>query len=121
MKEVEQLCASFLWCGPVLKSSGAKVASSDICRQKNGGMGIRALKEVNIVYRLKIIWRLLSGESLWGRWIKIYLLKKKSFWAVSGKTQMKSWMWKKILKLRETAKPFFKKIDREWSTCFFLV
>lgn len=110
MKEVEQLCASFLWSGPVLKPSGAKVEWSDICRQKNeGGLGIRALKEVNMVYGLKIIWRILSGESLWRRWIKFYLLKKKSFWAVSGKTQVGSWMWKNIMKLRETAKPFYKK------------
>lgn len=103
------MCASFLWSGPVLKTSGAKVAWSDVCKlEDEGGLGIRVLKEVNMVYGLKIIWRLLSGESLWGRWIKTYLLKKKSFWAVSGKTQMGSWMWKKILKLREIAKQFVK-------------
>lgn len=110
MKEVEQMCASFLWSGPNLKATGAKVAWSEVCKlEEEGGLGIRPLKEVNMVYGLKIIWRLLSGESLWGRWIKCYLLKKRSFWAISGKTQMGSWMWKKILKLREVAKRFFMK------------
>ena len=86
------------------------MAWSDIYKLQNeGDLGIRALKEVNMVYGLKIIWRLLTEDSLWGRWIKTYLLKNKNFWTVSGKTQLGSWMWKKILKLRETAKPFFKK------------
>ena len=41
------------------------MAWSDICKLQNeGGLGIRALKEVNMVYGLKIIWRLLTGDSL---------------------------------------------------------
>lgn len=109
VKEVEQLCASFLWSDPVLKSTGAKVAWGDICKLlSEGGLGIRSLKEVNMVYGLKIIWRLLSGESLWGRWVHFYLLKKKCFWAVSGRTQVGSWIWRKTLKLREVARDFFK-------------
>ena len=80
IKEVEQLCASFLWSGPALKSSGAKVAWSEICKPLNeGGLGVRALKEVNTVYGLKLIWWMLAGDSLWGKWIKEYLLKKRSF------------------------------------------
>ena len=66
---------------------GPKVAWQDICKiQDEGGLGIRALKEVNLVYRLKLIWRMLARESLWGKWIKTNLLKKKSLWEVSGKT-----------------------------------
>lgn len=65
MKEVEQLCASFLWTGSVLKSSGAKVNWRDICKLKiEGGLGVRALKEVNTVYGLKLIWRMLVGDSV---------------------------------------------------------
>lgn len=109
MKEVEQLCASFLWSGPALKSTGAKVAWSEICKPLNeGGLGVRALKEVNIVYGLKLIWRMLSGDSLWGKWIKKYLLKKRSFWEVKINSQMGSWMWRKMLKLRDIAKTFYR-------------
>lgn len=96
VKDIEQLCSAFLWSGPDLKSSGAKVAWQDVCKPTNeGGLGIRALKEVNIVYGLKLIWRMLVGYSLWGRWIKNNLLKKKSFWEVSGDTQTGSWIWRK--------------------------
>ena len=109
MKEVEQLCASFLWTGPVLKSSGAKVNWGDICKLNlEGGLGVRALKEVNTVYGLKLIWRMLAGDSLWGKWIKMYLLKKRSFWELKSNSQVGSWMWKKMLKLRVIAKAFYK-------------
>lgn len=48
------------------------------------------------------------GESLWGKWIKVYLLKKKSFWEVKDSIQVGSWMWRKLLRLREVARQFFK-------------
>lgn len=105
MEEVEHLCVSFLWSGPMLKFTGAKVAwkelSKPLCK---GGLGIRRLKEVNMVYGLKLIWRMLSGDSLWGAWIKFYLLKKKCFWEVKNTTQTGSWMWKKLLRLRDVAR-----------------
>lgn len=67
LKEIEQLCSSFLWTGPEQKTTGAKIAWKDICKSKGeGGLGIRALKEVNLLYGLKLIWRMLTGESLWG-------------------------------------------------------
>ena len=45
MKEVEQLCASFLWSSLALKSRGAKVSWRDICKLKSeGGLGIQVLK-----------------------------------------------------------------------------
>ena len=121
IKEVEQLCASFLWTGPELKSTGAKVAWKDICKLKcEGGMGIRALKEVNKVAGLKLIWRLLTWDSLWGKWIKNNLLKRKCFWEVKKNTQAGSWMWRKLLKQRDTAKRFYKKnIGNGRSTSFW--
>lgn len=46
--------------------TGAKVAWKDVCQLKSeGGLGIRALKEVNKVYGLKLIWRMSTGKSLW--------------------------------------------------------
>ena len=110
INEIEQLCSAFPWSGPELKSTEAKVAWQDVCKPINeGGLGIRALKEVNIVYGLKLIWRMLVGDSLWGKWIKSNLLKKKRFWEVSGNTQMGSWIWRKILKVRGIAKTFHMK------------
>lgn len=107
---MEQLCYAFLWTGPELKSTGVKFAWRDVCKVKSeGGLGIRALKEVNKVSGLKLIWRMLTGESLWGRWIKANLSRKKSFWEVNTKMQSRSWMWRKMLKLRDVAKSFYMK------------
>ncbi|XP_056847425.1 uncharacterized protein LOC108829696 [Raphanus sativus] len=121
VKEVEKLCASFLWSGPSLKSAGAKVAWKDICKPKEeGGLGIRDLKEVNVVYGLKIIWRLLSGDSLWGKWIKSYLLKRNNFGEVKISTQGGSWIWRKVLKLRHIAKEFYRvEVGNCWNTSFW--
>lgn len=78
IKEVDKICSAFLWFGPSLNSTGAKVAWRDICTDKSeGGLGIRKLKEVNMVYGLKLVWRMLSGISLWGKWVKGNLFKKK--------------------------------------------
>ena len=46
IKEVEHLCASFLWSGPELKSTGAKIAWRDICKLKNEGLGIKLSKKL---------------------------------------------------------------------------
>ena len=109
-KKIEQLCSAFLWSGLELKSTGAKVAWQDICKPKQeGGLGIRALKEVNKVQDLKLIWRLLAGDSLWGKWIKSNLLKKKSLWEISLTSQAGSWIWRKLLKLRDVARTFHMK------------
>jgi len=50
-----------------------------------------------------------TGKSLWGKWIEENLLRKKSFWEVKSKTQTGSWMWRKLLKLRDIAKTFYMK------------
>ena len=71
IKEIEQLCSAFLWTGPQLKTTGAKVAWLEVCKSKSeGGLGIRPLKEVNQVYGLKLIWSMFMGKSLWGKWIQ---------------------------------------------------
>ena len=110
LEEIERLCSPSLWTGPELKSTSVKQAWKEICLTKSEeGLGIRPLKEVNLVYNLKLIWRMLWGKSLWGDWIKHNLLRKRIFWEVNGNTQAGSWMWKKMLKLRDVAKSFYMK------------
>ncbi|CAA7032839.1 unnamed protein product [Microthlaspi erraticum] len=110
LKEIEGLCSAFLWSGPVLNTSKAKISSQEVCRPKReGGLGLRPLKEVNMVSCLKLVWRILSShDSLWVNWIKSYLIRQGSFWSVSENTSMGSWMWRKLLKYRDKAKDFFK-------------
>ena len=110
IQEIESLCGAFLWSGPELKVTGAKVAWSVVCQTKQeGGLGIRALKVVNRVNVLKLIWRMLSGASLWGKWVESSLLKQRTFWEISEKSQIGSWMWRKMVKMRDVARSFHKK------------
>ena len=67
------------------------------CKPKcEGGLGLRPLKEINIVNELKLIWRILSGKSLWSKWVHKNLIKWRNFWELNGKSQLGSWMWKKL-------------------------
>lgn len=98
LKEIEALCSAFLWSGPELKTSKAKVSWKDVSLPKHeGGLGIRPLKEVNNVLCLKLIWRLSSNRSsLWVSWIHCYLIRKGSFWSIKNNSVAGSWMWKKL-------------------------
>lgn len=108
IQEIEKLCAAFLWSGPDLNSRKAKIAWPEVCRSKQeGGLGIRSLEEINVVCILKLIWRILSANSLWVKWIHIYLIRKGSFWTVK-ESSLGSWMWKKILKYRDKAKNLYR-------------
>ena len=82
LKERERLCAAFLWSGPKLEGRKAKNSWREVCKMKNeGGLGIKPLKESNLVCCLKLIWRILSSaKSLWVNWIKVYLIRKGSLW-----------------------------------------
>ena len=71
-------------------------------------MGIRPLKEVNLVSGLKLIRRILSNNSLWVNWIKTYLIRKGSIQMIKENTQNGSWMWRKVLKCREIAKTLYR-------------
>lgn len=110
LKEIEALCSAFLWSGPDLKTSKAKVCWKDVSLPKQeGGLGIRPLKEVNKVMCLKLIWRLYSNRSsLWVSWIHCYLIRKGSFWSIKDNSAAGSWMWKKLLKMRDLAKTYHK-------------
>ena len=52
---------------------------------------------------------MLSGSSLWGKWVESNLLKKNNFWEINERSQMGSWMWRKMVKMRDVARMFHKK------------
>jgi len=59
---------------PELNSKKAKVSWRDVCVPKEeGGLGLRSLEEANKVSCLKLIWRLLSSNSLWVQWLRLYV------------------------------------------------
>ena len=56
---------------------------------------------------LKLIWIILSSQSLWVNWVKTYLIMKGSLWLVKENTQSGFWMRRKVLEYREVAKRFY--------------
>ena len=54
LKVIERLCSAFLWSGPELKTTKAKVSWTDVCLPKKGrGLRLRPLKEMNTVFLLE--------------------------------------------------------------------
>lgn len=63
----------------------------------------------NTVCILKLIWRIVTANhSLWVRWIQKNLIRRGTLWSVKENTSLCSWMWKKILKYRDTAHDLYK-------------
>ena len=92
LREIEKMCAAFLWSGLEMNTKKSKISWMEVCKKKTeGGLGIRPLTEVNDVACLKLVWRILSGKnSLWVKWIQIYLIRKGSFWAIRENTTIDS-------------------------------
>jgi hypothetical protein len=108
IKILEQKFSRFLWNGKDEKAK-AKVAWDRVCTPKHeGGLGIKRLADWNMVSMMNHTCTLFSIlGSLWVAWIKENWLKGRSFSQISI-PQNASWSWKKILKLRNLAKPFLK-------------
>jgi len=108
IREIDKLCSSFLWSGSEMSSHKAKISWDIVCKPKaEGGLGLRNLKEANDVSCLKLVWRIISNSnSLWTKWVAEYLIRKKSIWSLKQSTSMGSWIWRKILKIRDVAKSF---------------
>ncbi|OAP07106.1 hypothetical protein AXX17_AT2G19500 [Arabidopsis thaliana] len=110
INEINRISSAFLWSGPELNPKKAKVSWDEICKpKKEGGLGLRSLREANEVSSLKLIWRLLScQDSLWVKWTRMNLLKKESFWSIGTHSTLGSWIRRRLLKHREVAKSFCK-------------
>ncbi|WZY87154.1 hypothetical protein YC2023_033538 [Brassica napus] len=106
---IEGMYGAFLWSGSPNTHTKAKVAWEEVCKPKEeGGLGIRRLKDTSRVFALSLIWRLLTNSgSLWVAWTKAYLLRSHSFWDVSDK-YAGSWIWRKLLKIRDQAATFLR-------------
>lgn len=122
LKEIDRLCSAFLWSGPSLNPRKAKISWDVVCTPKReGGLGLRPLKEANLVSCLKLVWRLTSQKtSLWVQWVQGNLIQNGNFWTVKENTSLGSWMWRKLLKCRDKAKTFHRmEVQNGLSTSFW--
>ncbi|XP_024010162.1 uncharacterized protein LOC112085231 [Eutrema salsugineum] len=109
--EIERICSAFLWSGPDLNLRKAEIAWKSVCKpREEGGLGLKSIHEANEVSLLKLVWRLVMADSLWVRWIRHNLMRHGSIWTTPEPTSNSpgSWMWKKILQMRERAAEFFR-------------
>ena len=117
---IESMCSAFLWSGSPTQTHKAKVSWEDLCFPKDeGGLGVRKFKDTARAFALKLIWRLFTKPtSLWVSWVTHYLLRYNSFWDVRGE-QNGSWIWRKLLKLRDLAYGFTRVHIRDGRTTSF--
>lgn len=99
----------------------SKISWEIVCTpKKEGGLGLRPLKEANMVSCLKLVWRLTSQRSsLWVQWVQANLLRNGNFWTVKENTSLGSWMWRKLLKYRDKAKAFHRMDVQNGLSTFF--
>lgn len=96
IQKIEGVCAAFLWFGPNLNQRKAKVAWQEICRpKKEGGLGLKSLKEANVVSYSKLMYRIISNnDPLWVKWIMIMFLRNGSLWSLRELKAQGSWLVK---------------------------
>ncbi|XP_058181312.1 uncharacterized protein LOC131299748 [Rhododendron vialii] len=105
LNDIEQLLRSFLWFGPNLKHSGAKVAWHAVCVPKEEDkLGLRMLKTWNTASMMRHLWAICKkADTLWIKWIHTFILKSHSVWRV--KIPRGFLTVRKLLKFRDEIQP----------------
>ncbi|KAI8555077.1 hypothetical protein RHMOL_Rhmol05G0146500 [Rhododendron molle] len=77
IKNIECTLMAFLWSGPELKHSGAKVKWIHLCYPtEEGGLGFKGIKVSNRAAMLKHLWALcMKADTLWIKWVHTYIIK----------------------------------------------
>ncbi|KAJ6385146.1 hypothetical protein OIU77_028362 [Salix suchowensis] len=102
---MESILSAFIWKGPSMQTTGAKVAWAKICRPvQEGGLGLKSISHWNRVAVGKLLWGLITNKtSLWASWIHTVRLRGRSFWNVQIPNSC-SWSWRQILHARNWCK-----------------
>ncbi|XP_059663913.1 uncharacterized protein LOC132309641 [Cornus florida] len=105
INDLSALLRRFLWTGPDLKKTSARVKWCNVCKPiSDGGLGLPNLEVANRAAILKHIWelRVESNQRIWIHWCRTSLIKDQYFWTTKI-PQSCSWSWRKILQLRPLA------------------
>ncbi|XP_024004974.1 uncharacterized protein LOC112082108 [Eutrema salsugineum] len=108
--EIERICSTFLWSGPDLNRRKTKIAWMDVCKPWDEGvLGLKSIWEEDDVCILKLVWRLITANSLWVCWTKGNLMRPVSRTTPDPtNNSLGSWMWKQVLRSRLQAAKFLK-------------
>lgn len=111
MHDIERLLGSFLWTGPDIKASGAKVAGQFVCAPKRKrGLGFSLLKDWNKASMMRHLWVLcLKADTLWIKWIHTHVIKDQSLLRAKIPNEA-SWSIRKIFHPRRIMQPWVKYI-----------
>lgn len=61
-----------------------KIAWETLCKPKlEGGIGIKKFTDLALTSRIKLIWKFLTTDSLWSRWMRTKYLSKANFWVMA--------------------------------------
>ena len=87
----------------------AKVGWKSLCLpKKEGGLGLRRVKDWNDATIMKHIWNVFyRKDSIWVAWVREVLLRQGSIWNARIPSRC-SWSWRKILQLRDRVRPFIR-------------
>lgn len=79
LREIQSILCRFLWKGPSLAKSGAKVAWNSLSLPtKEGGLGIKNILDWNkslvMMHLINVVQ--FDSMSLWAKWVKVAVLKR---------------------------------------------
>ncbi|KAJ9556097.1 hypothetical protein OSB04_010711 [Centaurea solstitialis] len=108
IQSIEALFRSFLWSQSDVSKGKNRVAWDVVCRpKKSGGLGIKRMGLWNRALLTTHVYDVLRRKkSLWVSWIYIHRLHNVHFWNAPIISNS-SWIWRKLLELREQVRPFF--------------
>ena len=100
--KLNSIMASFVWSNKLNTRRRHWVAWGKITLpKKERGLGLRKFEEVQSAFRMKQVWSILSGSSLWASMFKSKFLKRKSLLQCLGKSHAASF---------ELLRPYFEKV-----------
>lgn len=107
IKEIESICRGYLWGGNEPAKGKACVGWKTVCKPKCfGGLGLKDLRKWNDALLAKHVWNIVNkSNSLWVRWVHQFHVKKRNFWDILIKVNIK-WTWKRWLNIRKVLRPY---------------
>jgi hypothetical protein len=101
LKILDKIRRKFFWQGGSVKKKYHLVKWDKICKsKKNGGLGIKNLRKMNINLRLKWWWLLECEDELWQEIVRLKYVKQSPICLIPHRLD-DSPLWKDLLKIRQ--------------------